>query len=200
MPPRISYSDTVSERILPADIDWIVAFTNRYAHPTRAAAGEEDDAYPEVTTLGRHSPSAESLGTRDLARVADRLFYVFDADSDRARIEYLDSLLSDSRPVPHIELDSGQHVVTWEVRDGGRALKAACALALLDLLAGRDADAVPLGTCQAEACVDVYVDRSRARSRLYCSTTCQTRMKVAAFRARQRQDQSHHQKVAGRES
>ncbi len=42
-----------------------------------------------------------------------------------------------------------------------------------------------LGVCTAERCDRVYVDTSRNGTRRFCSTACQSRVKAAAFRARQ---------------
>jgi predicted RNA-binding Zn ribbon-like protein len=41
-----------------------------------------------------------------------------------------------------------------------------------------------LGVCTADRCDRVYVDTSRNGTRRFCSTTCQNRVKTAAFRAR----------------
>lgn len=41
-----------------------------------------------------------------------------------------------------------------------------------------------LGVCTADRCDRVYVDTSRNGTRRFCSTTCQNRVKAAAFRAR----------------
>jgi predicted RNA-binding Zn ribbon-like protein len=46
-------------------------------------------------------------------------------------------------------------------------------------LAGR------LGVCTAERCDRAYVDISKNGTRRFCSTACQSRVKAAAFRARQ---------------
>jgi predicted RNA-binding Zn ribbon-like protein len=42
-----------------------------------------------------------------------------------------------------------------------------------------------LGVCTADRCDRVYVDTSRNGTRRYCSTSCQNRVKAAAFRSRQ---------------
>jgi predicted RNA-binding Zn ribbon-like protein len=42
-----------------------------------------------------------------------------------------------------------------------------------------------IGVCTAPRCDRVYVDTSRNGTRQFCSTTCQNRVKAAAFRARQ---------------
>jgi len=45
---------------------------------------------------------------------------------------------------------------------------------------------VRLGVCSAPACDAVYVDTSRNGAKRFCSTTCQNRVKAAAFRERHR--------------
>jgi predicted RNA-binding Zn ribbon-like protein len=50
------------------------------------------------------------------------------------------------------------------------------------VLGGSGADR--LGICTAPACDRVFVDASRNGTRRYCSTSCQNRVKTAAFRAR----------------
>lgn len=52
------------------------------------------------------------------------------------------------------------------------------ALAVGSSLAGR------LGVCGADRCDRVYVDTSKNGSRRFCTTSCQNRVKAAAFRAR----------------
>ena len=57
---------------------------------------------------------------------------------------------------------------------------SALALALGSDLAGR------LGVCDAPACDRVYVDESKNGTRRFCSARCQSRVKAAAHRSRQR--------------
>jgi predicted RNA-binding Zn ribbon-like protein len=59
---------------------------------------------------------------------------------------------------------------------------AGCATGLAVVLGGSGADR--LGVCTAPGCDRVYVDTSRNGTRRYCSTSCQNRVKTAAFRAR----------------
>lgn len=173
-------------RILPADIDWVVEFVNEYSGATRAASDEEGKPYPDVAILGQAPPMATRVPADALAQLADEVFEVFAADSGASRVEHLDAVLSRAAPTPHLELDESTHSVSWDVGKPHLALHGSVALALVDLLVGQDESSAPLGTCQAKDCTDVFVDRSRATSRRFCSTTCQTRTKVAAFRARRR--------------
>jgi predicted RNA-binding Zn ribbon-like protein len=59
---------------------------------------------------------------------------------------------------------------------------AGCATGLAVVLGGDLYDR--LGVCTAPRCNRVYVDTSRNGTRRYCSTSCQNRVKTAAFRAR----------------
>ena len=59
---------------------------------------------------------------------------------------------------------------------------AGCATGLAVVLGGSWSDR--LGVCTAPRCDRVYVDTSRNGTRRYCSTSCQNRVKTAAFRAR----------------
>lgn len=136
--------------------------------------------------LGQAPPQTTELVVEDIVRIADRLFEVFEADSAEQRVASLDSLLSRAAPMPHVELQHSLYMLTWEVRDPVAAVEGSCAVALSELVVGNPESAVPLGICDADACADVYIDRSRGRGRRYCSIRCQNRTKVAAFRARHR--------------
>jgi predicted RNA-binding Zn ribbon-like protein len=57
-------------------------------------------------------------------------------------------------------------------------------MAFIDVVRQKELDR--LRVCDAPDCADVLVDLSKNRSRRYCSTTCQNRTNVAAFRARRR--------------
>ncbi|HEX6520627.1 MAG TPA: CGNR zinc finger domain-containing protein [Streptosporangiaceae bacterium] len=59
---------------------------------------------------------------------------------------------------------------------------AGCATGLAVVLGGELYDR--LGVCTAPRCDRVYVDISRNGTRRFCSTSCQNRVKTAAFRAR----------------
>ena len=60
---------------------------------------------------------------------------------------------------------------------------AGCATGLAVVLGGPEWGR--LGVCTAPRCDRVYVDTSRNGTRRFCSTTCQNRVKAAAFRTRQ---------------
>lgn len=56
------------------------------------------------------------------------------------------------------------------------------AMAFVDLV--RSADTERCKRCSDSTCERMFFDQSRNRSRRFCSTTCQSRTNVAAFRAR----------------
>lgn len=59
---------------------------------------------------------------------------------------------------------------------------AGCATGLAVVLGSSLCDR--LGVCTAPACDRVFVDTSRNGTRRFCSTSCQNRVKAAAFRHR----------------
>jgi len=62
------------------------------------------------------------------------------------------------------------------------AIAVNAAMALADLV--RTDDTARLKRCGDDRCHRMFFDLSRNRSRRFCSTTCQSRTNVAAFRAR----------------
>lgn len=74
----------------------------------------------------------------------------------------------------HFHGSDDTHGVGWSA-----GCATALALAVGSELAGR------LGVCDAQHCDRVYVDSSRNGVRQFCSPPCQSRVKAAAFRARQ---------------
>ncbi|MEV6104659.1 CGNR zinc finger domain-containing protein [Streptomyces sp. NPDC051940] len=123
-----------------------------------------------------------------LAGTAGRLRAVFEAaaasDLDAAAAA-VNALLGSTGARPQLDRSPGE---PWQLHFHGRddslavGWSAGCAtglaLALGSDLAGR------LGVCGAPSCDRVYVDTSRNAGRQFCSTSCQNRVKAAAFRAR----------------
>ncbi len=97
----------------------------------------------------------------------------------------LNAVLRDSGAVPTLSRHDGE---PWHLHfhrpDAGFAQGwvAGMAAALAAVLGSAALDR--LGVCRADACDRVYADTSRNGTRRFCSTTCQNRMKAAAFRAR----------------
>lgn len=168
--------------IEPVPLEAVVDLVNEYADAPRTAAGEEGSAYSKLA--GPIARLARGRPTGDLVTVANALFPVF-SQGNRQAAATLNSLLWDTGVAPRLKA-SGTDATTarWVAEPGADRLVAACALALWQWLSASEGR--PVGTCAADRCVDVFVDLSPAGVKKYCSTTCLTRTKVAAHRARQR--------------
>ncbi|GIH97196.1 CGNR zinc finger domain-containing protein [Planobispora siamensis] len=151
--------------------------------PDLAAAATEGlrTGYP-----GHREVTEEEAG--ELAGIAVRLRAVFTAvaaeDIDAAADE-VNRLLEDTRARPMLQRHDGE---PWHLHfhgPGGTMAgdwAASCATGLAIVLGTEFHDR--LGVCTAPHCDRVYVDVSRNGTRRFCSTTCQNRVKTAAFRAR----------------
>jgi predicted RNA-binding Zn ribbon-like protein len=135
---------------------------------------------PSVDRLqARHGQAFVELARR-LREVLDR---IDDGDVDAAA-ELLNVMLADHPAHPHLAKEDG----AWRLHHHPADLAlvpmwtAICAEALARLIATGQAGR--LGICDADDCDRAYLDRSRNASRRFCSTTCQNRVKAAAFRAR----------------
>ena len=158
-----------------------------YDPPPRAALRVE-----LADLLGdRDSAAAVSIvSLATLGTAAGPLRTVFEAaeanDHDRAATT-LNKLMTGSGARPHLARHDGEH---WHLHFHERrapfaaAWVASLATGLAVVLGSEHADR--LGVCSAVACDRVFVDTSRNGTRRFCSTSCQSRVKAAAFRARQR--------------
>lgn len=180
----------MATEVRPADPAWVVAFVNEYGTEPRREANEQREPYPPLGTLGeRGAASADGLAEAQLVALADGLHRVFASSSGPAAAKALNVLLEESCPAPRIRAGKGGdgYEKSWTVHSttpASAAPLAACALALLDVLTGP----WRFGVCEASGCVDVFVDRSPGGRRRYCSSLCQNRSKVAAFRRRRRRN------------
>jgi hypothetical protein len=146
---------------------------------------ERTEAVTEVLRSGggRVAPSWEEGAS--LSFVAADLRAVFAADSvdDAARL--VNELLTRTGARPALERHDGEpwhlhfHAADETLVNGWAA---GCATGLAVVLGSELYDR--LGVCTAPRCDRVYVDTSRNGTRRYCSTSCQNRVKTAAFRAR----------------
>ncbi|GGK84457.1 hypothetical protein Sme01_28870 [Sphaerisporangium melleum] len=141
-----------------------------------------------LATGGRHPREVTDAETAELSQVALELRAVFEAvdagDLDSAAVQ-VNHLLDRTQARPLLERHDGE---PWHLHFHGNAgtvgddYAAACATGLAVVLGGELYDR--LGVCTATRCDRVFVDTSRNGTRRFCSTTCQNRVKTAAFRAR----------------
>ena len=135
-------------------------------------------------------PSAAQLRRRDVAgfkALAERLRQVFgdlhcgDVDTAARR---LNDMLSVHPAHPHLARDDGRWRLHHHPVDAALVpmVTAICAEGMARAI-GTDAGG-RLGACDSEDCDRVFLDASKNGSRRFCSTTCQNRVKAAAFRRR----------------
>jgi len=126
----------------------------------------------------------------EFAAVAEGLRAVFDAmaaDRTDAAARLVNDMLAATGARPHLDRHDGE---PWHLHFHGAedslvtGWAAGCATGLAVVL-GSDLQG-RLGVCTAPRCDRVFVDTSRNATRRFCSTSCQNRVKTAAFRAARR--------------
>jgi predicted RNA-binding Zn ribbon-like protein len=144
-----------------------------------------------IDFLTAHEVSSPGQPTEtDLAEVRElraTLRRAFDAQDETATATILNDLLGGSGAKPVLTDHDGPWHLHYSPSGSPLAprLAAEAAMALAVIIAQGDYER--LQSCDADDCRDVYVDRSRNRSRRYCSpASCGNRASVAAYRARQR--------------
>lgn len=122
--------------------------------------------------------------------LAATLRTVFDAGDEKFAAKILNGLLEASDASPELTNHDGEpwHLhFTPEGSSLHQRLAAETSMALAVLIA--EGEFERLSVCEADNCIDVFVDQSRNRSRRYCSPQiCGNRASVAAFRARQKEE------------
>jgi predicted RNA-binding Zn ribbon-like protein len=150
------------------------------------------DLCPAVTAALRAGQSrtreVTAAEAAEFGAVAQSLRAVFDAnaagDADLAA-RRVNEMLAGTGARPMLDRHDGE---PWHLHFHGRdsslvtGWAAGCATGLAVVLGselhGR------LGVCTAPRCDRVFVDTSRNGTRRFCSTSCQNRVKAAAFRAK----------------
>jgi predicted RNA-binding Zn ribbon-like protein len=117
---------------------------------------------------------------RDLHQVFRDLHHG-DIDAAASR---LNGLLSEYPAHPHLAKEHGQWRLHHHPMDTGLVpmWSAICAEGMARMIGAGCGDR--FGACEAADCGRVFFDLSRNASRRFCSTTCQNRVKAAAFRLR----------------
>ena len=137
-------------------------------------------------------PSLTRLRQRDipgfvgLAGLLRKVFLALDGrDLDRASDE-LNRMLAQHPAAPHLAKETGVWRLHHHAPDAAPLpmWTSICAEGIARMIGTQAAHR--LGVCGAPNCDRVYVDTTRNASRRFCSTTCQNRVKTAAFRLRRR--------------
>jgi predicted RNA-binding Zn ribbon-like protein len=190
--------DSHIELLLEASVSLVNELTDGerrgkpYTAPTGAAVPRA--AAMALPSGARGSVPAElpAASAEYLVGTARALRAVFEAMDDARPDDAaaaVNQLLLETGARPQLDRAPGE---PWQVHFHGASdtygvgwaagCATALALAIGSDLAGR------LGVCVAPRCDRVYVDASRNAVRRFCSAPCQSRVKAAAFRARQESD------------
>lgn len=133
-------------------------------------------------------PELDSAAVAEFANGGARLYSALNALVDgkiNISAQALNALLKETRAAPQLLQDKGSpwhlHFAAPEVSFAvGWLAELATAAAML---LGSD-DVEFLRRCSAERCDNLFLDATRNHTQRFCSTACQNRTKVAAFRAR----------------
>jgi len=153
-------------------------------------AGRRAQVVSDLLARPDYQPQVEEADADGMVALAESLRVVFEAaasgDLDTAATA-VNALMREMGSVPQLDrARGGGWALHFHGRDPGlvigwgAGIAAGLALAIGSDLAGR------LGVCQADPCDRVFVDTSKNAGRRFCSTRCQSRVKAAAHRARQK--------------
>lgn len=178
-------------RVVPFDPAWLLDFVNGHARTPRREAGDDGrDPVLRPSSSGLHR-YVGGMTVGDRMRFADMLYEALRASAASDVAARYDQLLRDVVVRVRATGDDGGFRLAMETEDV-QAVVVLAAASTLECLFHGDGPRARLGVCSAERCADLYVDRSQAATRRYCSRTCQNRTKVAAYRARRRAVQEGH--------
>jgi predicted RNA-binding Zn ribbon-like protein len=181
------------DAIVAVSAGLVNALTDGEAHGRTYLAPADDDlpaAVAGVLHEAHRDPGQVPVEDADELRgMAAELRTVFEAvardDVDTAARQ-VNKLLAWTGARPWLDSHDGEG---WHLHFHGAndtlatGWAAGCATGLAIVLGTEDRGR--LGVCTAPRCDRVYVDTSRNGTRRFCSTTCQNRVKTAAFRSRQ---------------
>jgi predicted RNA-binding Zn ribbon-like protein len=181
------------DTIVTVAVGLVNALTAGEAHGRAYAPPADDDLPAAVTAVLRSaSPGYGEVAAEDadeLRAMATEFRTVFEAvarDNVDAAATQVNKLLAWTGARPALERHDAE---SWHLHFHGaydrlaNGWAAGCATGLAIVLGTEDRGR--LGVCTAPRCDRVYVDTSRNGTRRFCSTTCQNRVKTAAFRSRQ---------------
>jgi predicted RNA-binding Zn ribbon-like protein len=138
------------------------------------------------STVREVSPD-EAAGFLAVAAAIRAVFEAMSAGRTDAAARLVNGMLASSGARPRLDRHDGE---PWHLHYHGAedslvtSWAAGCATGLAVVLGNEQQGR--LGVCTAPRCDRVFVDTSRNATRRFCSTTCQNRVKAAAFRATHR--------------
>ena len=180
------------DAVVTVAVGLVNALTAGEAHGRAYQPPGDDDLPAAVTAVLRTgNPDTREVSGEDaeeLRAIATEFRVVFEAimrDDVDGAARQVNRLLAwtGARPALDQHDEEGWHLHYHGVHDTmANGWAAGCATGLAIVLGTEDRGRI--GVCTAPHCDRVYVDASRNGTRRFCSTTCQNRVKTAAFRAR----------------
>lgn len=122
----------------------------------------------------------------DVVELRGRLRTVFAAATEDEAAGVLNALLAESATAPYLSHhpEVGWHLhVAREEAGWAEWLAALTATGLAELIGAGGFDRIRM--CAAQGCRRVFLDESRNHSQRFCCSSCATRTRVNAYRARQ---------------
>lgn len=152
----------------------------------RGAGDVRDELAAVLRTHGEPEPvEITPAGLADLRQAGDELLRVFRAADVGEAATAINELLSGRAHPPRLTAHGGGsgwhlHVDASDDAPWGEWFLTSSCLALAVLLAERQQP--PAGICASLSCGRPFVNTGRGSERRYCSATCGTRERVAAYR------------------
>lgn len=152
---------------------------------------EPESAIREILAVDPPSQAAFSgadvPGMIELARLLRSVAEDLDRSDVDAAAEKINAILGEHPARPHLAKDDGRWHLHHHPAEAALVpmWTSICAEAFARVIGAGYEERV--GICGAADCDRVYLDVSKNGSRQFCSTTCQNRVKAAAFRRRARQ-------------
>jgi hypothetical protein len=178
---------------LKASLDAAVALANAFgaewSQGRLRPAGDADAVTAALRLTTNRVPSLDACTVAEFADGGARLYGALNqlADGDiNASADSLNKLLKTTRAAPQLLRHKDS---PWHLHFAGPDASVAMGwLAELTtaaaMLLGSD-DLELLRRCTADRCDNLFLDATRNHTQRFCSTSCQNRTKVAAFRARE---------------
>ena len=140
------------------------------------------DDYTELWGGVAQPPKRQEL--KAIHDLRDELRAVITSADEQEASERLNKVLSNNGASPRVSMHNGSPHLHFEPQDSAMTswLGATTAMGLATVLVEHGINR--FGSCHSTTCQDVFVDVSRNRSRLHCSTQCSTREAVIAHRKR----------------
>ena len=155
----------------------------------RLLPGSQDELAALIGVLRAHGEpepiEISAAGLAGLRQAASELREVFTAADVATAADRINSLLAGRAHPPRLTTHGGAsgwhlHVDSYDDAPWAEWFLTSSCLALAVLLADRQAP--PAGICQSPSCARPFVNVGRGIPRRYCSPTCGTRERVAAYR------------------